>query len=122
MLLGLLVIGVASYFYIGAGLGSGPRDGLMVALTKKTGWSVRAIRNGIELVALLVGYLLGGHVGIGTPVMALAIGYFVQFAFKLFNFQVAQVQHRFIDNDLALIRSWISSEQSKGTVSETKDS
>jgi uncharacterized membrane protein YczE len=56
MLLGMFVIGVASYFYISAGFGSGPRDGLMVALTKKTGKSVRFIRNSIELSVLAVGF------------------------------------------------------------------
>lgn len=104
MLLGLLVIGLATYFYLGVGRGSGPRDGLMVVLTKKTGKSVRLVRNSIELVALLLGYLMGGHVGIGTVVMALTTGYFVQFVFKIFNFQVDKVEHRFIDEDLRYLR------------------
>ncbi len=100
MLLGMFIIGIASIFYIGAGLGSGPRDGLMVALTKKTGKSVRFIRNTIEICVLVVGYLLGGFIGVGTLITALAIGYMVQFAFKLFKFEVGEVQHRFIDEDI----------------------
>ena len=99
MLLGMVVIGVASYFYISAELGSGPRDGLMIALTKKTGKSVRFIRNAIELSALIIGYLLGGFVGIGTLIMAIILGYIIQFTFKVFKFDVRRIRHRFIDQD-----------------------
>ncbi len=104
MLLGMAVIGVASYFYIGAALGSGPRDGLMIALTKKTSKSVRFIRNAIESSALIAGYLLGGYVGIGTLIMAIALGYIIQFTFKVLKFDVSSVQHRFIDDDLKLLK------------------
>lgn len=104
MLMGMFVIGVASFYYISAGLGSGPRDGLMVALTKKTGKSVRFIRNSIELTALFIGYFLGGHVGVGTVIMSLGIGYFMQFSFKIFKFDVAAVEHRFIDEDIKFLK------------------
>jgi uncharacterized protein len=103
LLLGMFIIGVGSCFYIGAGLGSGPRDGLMVALTKRTNKPVRFIRNCIELSVLALGFLLGGYAGIGTIIIALGIGYFVQFAFKLFKFDVSKVKHRFIDDDLRFI-------------------
>lgn len=96
MFLGMFIIGIASYFYIGAGLGSGPRDGLMIALTKKTNKSVRFIRNSIEISALLIGYLLGGYVGLGTLIMSVALGYTIQFVFKLFKFNINSVEHRFI--------------------------
>lgn len=104
LILGMFVIGIASIFYIGAGLGSGPRDGLMVALTKKTGKSVRFIRNAIEISVLTAGYLLGGFIGLGTLITALAIGYIVQFTFRLFHFDVTEIQHRFIDDDVKLLR------------------
>lgn len=104
MILGMFVIGVGSYFYIGAGLGSGPRDGIMVALTKRSKKSVRFIRNGVELSALAIGYLLGGTVGIGTLIMVVGLGYFVQFAFKLFKFDVRKVNHRFIEDYIKIIR------------------
>ena len=107
MALGMFVIGIASIFYIGAGLGSGPRDGLMVALTKKTGKSVRFIRNSIELSVLGAGYLLGGFIGVGTLITALSIGYIVQFVFKLFHFEVSAVQHRFIDDDVKFLYNMI---------------
>jgi uncharacterized membrane protein YczE len=100
MLLGMFTIGIASYFYISAGLGSGPRDGLMIALTKRTSKSVRFLRNCIEFTVLVIGYILGGSVGIGTVIMALTAGYFVQFAFKIFKFNVKETKHRFIDEDI----------------------
>ncbi|MGE5676889.1 MAG: YczE/YyaS/YitT family protein [Pseudomonadota bacterium] len=100
MFAGMMVIGIASYYYISAGLGSGPRDGLMVALTKRTTKSVRFIRNCIELCALAIGFFLGGSVGLGTLIMALSTGYFVQFAFKLFKYNVKETKHRFIDEDI----------------------
>lgn len=105
MLLGMFVIGIASYLYIGSGLGTGPRDGLMVALTKKTNKSVRFVRNSIETGVLIIGYLLGGFIGIGTLITALTVGHFVQFSFKIFNFDVQQVKHRFIDEDIKLLKS-----------------
>lgn len=104
MALGMFVIGVATYYYIGAGLGSGPRDGIMVALTKRTGKSVRFVRNSIEIAVLIVGYFLGGTVGLGTIITALSMGYFVQFAFKIFKFNVKEVKHRFIDEDIKSIK------------------
>lgn len=118
MLLGMLTIGMASYFYISAGLGSGPRDGLMVALTKKTSKSVRFLRNCIEFSVLAIGYFLGGSVGIGTIIMALTAGYFVQFAFKLFKFDVKETKHRFIDEDIKyLYESFFSKKAEKETES-----
>lgn len=71
---GTFLNGVATGAYIGAGLGPGPRDGLMTGLVKRTGGSVRVIRTGIELTVLAAGWVLGGTVGIGTIVYAVAIG------------------------------------------------
>ncbi len=108
MVLGMIVIGIASYFYIGAGLGSGPRDGLMIALTKKTSKSVRFVRNAIELSALIVGYLLGGYAGVGTLIMALTLGYIIQFAFKILKFDVSSIKHRFVDEDIKNLKAKLS--------------
>lgn len=73
MLSGVLLNGIATGAYIGAGFGPGPRDGLMVGLAAR-GHSIRVVRTGIELTVLLTGWLLGGAVGIGTVVYALGIG------------------------------------------------
>lgn len=75
---GILLNGVATGAYIGAGLGPGPRDGLMTGLVKRTGGSVRVIRTSIEITVLGAGWLLGGTVGIGTILYAVAIGPIVQ--------------------------------------------
>ena len=73
MLLGVALNGVATGAYIGARLGPGPRDGLMTGFAAR-GHSIRVVRTAIELSVLVVGYLLGGTVGVGTLVYALAIG------------------------------------------------
>ena len=78
MLSGILLNAVATSLYIGAGLGPGPRDGLMTGLAKR-GYSIRLVRTGIEVVILLAGWLLGGTVGIGTVLYALSIGPLVHF-------------------------------------------
>ena len=78
MLGGVLLCAVATAMYIGSQLGRGPRDGLMTGLVRRTGLSVRVVRTGIELTVVLLGWLLGGSVGVGTLVFALAIGPLVQ--------------------------------------------
>lgn len=80
MFLAALVInGLGGALYIGSQLGPGPRDGLMTGLHRRTGLSLRLVRTGIELTVLAVGWLLGGIVGIGTLIYAVAIGPLVQF-------------------------------------------
>jgi uncharacterized membrane protein YczE len=71
--LGVVLNGVATGMYIGAGLGPGPRDGLMTGIARR-GHSIRVVRTSIEVSVLVVGVLLGGTVGIGTVVYAVAIG------------------------------------------------
>ena len=77
MLGGVVIIAIGSGLYIGAGLGPGPRDGLMTGLARH-GISIRLARTGIEVFVLLAGVLLGGSIGIGTAVFALGIGPLVQ--------------------------------------------
>jgi len=71
---GVVLNGVATAAYIGARFGPGPRDGLMTGLVRTTGQSVRLVRTTIELSVLGTGWLLGGTVGIGTVLYAVAIG------------------------------------------------
>lgn len=78
LLLGVVLNGVATGLYIGAGLGPGPRDGLMTGLARR-GHSIRLVRTLIELTVLGTGWLLGGTIGIGTVVYALGIGPLAQF-------------------------------------------
>lgn len=71
---GIVLTGVASGCYIGAGLGAGPRDGLMTGIVRRTGWPVKWVRTAIELAVVAVGWSLGGSVGLGTIAYALTIG------------------------------------------------
>jgi uncharacterized membrane protein YczE len=71
---GVLLNGVATGMYIGAGLGPGPRDGLMTGLARISGRSLRLVRAGLEATVLALGWLLGGSVGVGTVVYLVAIG------------------------------------------------
>jgi len=71
---GIVLNAVATAVYVGTRLGPGPRDGLMTGLHARTGWSVRLVRTGIEVVVLACGWLLGGTVGVGTVLYALSIG------------------------------------------------
>jgi uncharacterized membrane protein YczE len=71
---GVALNGFATATYVGARLGPGARDGLMTGLAARTGWSVRLVRTGIEVTVVAVGWLLGGTVGVGTVLYALAIG------------------------------------------------
>lgn len=83
MVAAVVLNAVSTVLYIGAGLGPGPRDGLMTGLVSRTGRSVRLVRTTIEVTVLTVGWLLGGTVGIGTVVYAFGIGPLVQLFVKL---------------------------------------
>jgi uncharacterized membrane protein YczE len=71
--LGILFNGVATGLYIGAGMGPGPRDGLMTGIAAR-GHTIRLVRTGLEVTVLLIGWVLGGNVGVGTVAYALLIG------------------------------------------------
>ena len=71
---GVVLCGLASAMYIGAQLGRGPRDGLMTGLHRRTGVSLRLVRTGLEVTVVLAGLALGGVLGLGTVLYALAIG------------------------------------------------
>lgn len=78
------LLGLASGFYIGAGLGPGPRDGLMTALNRR-GLTLSTARTVVELTALAVGWVLGGQVGIGTVYFGLTVGWFVRLFINRFR-------------------------------------
>jgi uncharacterized membrane protein YczE len=71
---GVALCAFATALYIGAQFGRGPRDGLMTGLARRTGWSLRLVRTGLEVTVVLLGLLLGGVLGLGTVLYALAIG------------------------------------------------
>ncbi|UWX63970.1 membrane protein YczE [Deinococcus rubellus] len=87
---GVLLNALATAAYIGAGLGPGPRDGLMTGLVRRTGRPVGWVRTSIEVTVLAVGWLLGGSVGLGTLAYALMIGPLVQVLLPLLTVPEAQ--------------------------------
>jgi uncharacterized membrane protein YczE len=93
LFLGILILAIGIYTYISVGFGAGPRDGLMVGLVKKTKYSVGLIRNVIEVTALILGYLMGGTVGVGTIVTAIFIGYAIQAVFYLKKYNPKETDH-----------------------------
>jgi|LGOV01.1.fsa_nt_gb uncharacterized membrane protein YczE len=101
---GMLLMGVSSFLYLSAGLGSGPRDGVMVMLVKKTGRSVALIKGVIECTALIIGYLMGGKVGMGTLYCSLSVGFYYQMAYRMCKFNVKDNNHRFIDDDIEVLK------------------
>jgi uncharacterized membrane protein YczE len=81
----VVMAGLATGMYIGAGLGSGPRDGLMLGISAHTGWTPGRVRTMIEVAVLAAGWLLGGTVGVGTLMFTLGIGPAVQWGLRLFG-------------------------------------
>lgn len=73
-IVGVVILGYGIALYVSANLGAGPRDGLMLLIVEKTGWSITLVRNGIEFTVFFFGWLLGGPVGVGTVVIALFLG------------------------------------------------
>jgi uncharacterized protein len=71
---GIALIGLGSGLYLTTNLGPGPRDGWMTGVHRKTGWPIYGVRLGIEVIVVIIGWLLGGTVGIGTVLFALLIG------------------------------------------------
>lgn len=94
LLLGQAVICFASFFYIGAGLGCGPRDALMVALGKRMNkLPIGLVRGLLEGSVLLIGWLMGAKVGIGTVIAVFGIGTIMEYTFRLLHFDVKAVRH-----------------------------
>ncbi|MDO9455432.1 YitT family protein [Nocardioides sp.] len=89
MVVGVLLCGAASALYIGAQLGRGPRDGLMTGLARRTGQPIGLVRTGLEVAVVLVGLALGGVLGLGTVLYALAIGPVTQLLLPFFLVDVS---------------------------------
>jgi uncharacterized membrane protein YczE len=83
MVAGVLIIGIGTGFYIGAGMGAGPRDSLMLVVARRSGVRIGVTRAAIEVAVTLVGFALGGTVGIGTLAFAFGVGPAVELSFWL---------------------------------------
>jgi uncharacterized membrane protein YczE len=105
MLGGLFVIAFASFFYMGAGYGAGPRDSLMVMMAQRTGRSIGLCRVVVESSVLLAGCFLGGRTGVGTLISALGIGIALQVVFTLLRFNVQTVPQESFSESCTRLKS-----------------
>ncbi|CCI54818.1 MAG: YitT family protein [Tetrasphaera jenkinsii] len=85
---GIVANGLAGALYIGSQFGPGPRDGLMTGFARRTGRSIRLVRTSIEVTVLVLGWFLGGTVGLGTVLYAVLIGPIVQFFLPILTVRV----------------------------------
>lgn len=74
---GVLIIGLGVGIYVAPNMGAGPRDSVMILIVEKTGWTVKRVRTGIEIVVAIVGWMLGGPIGFGTVLIAVTLGQIV---------------------------------------------
>ncbi|CUR56529.1 conserved membrane hypothetical protein [metagenome] len=85
MVVGVVLCALATALYIGSQFGRGPRDGLMTGLARRTGWSLRLVRTGLEVTVVVLGLALGGGLGVGTILFALTIGPLAQLMLPWFT-------------------------------------
>ncbi len=86
MISGIIIFGISTTFYLSCYLGAGPRDGLMVGICLKYGWRVGVVRTSIEVIVCVLGFFLGGTVGISTVAFALCVGWIIQYTATLFQY------------------------------------
>ncbi|MGM7665868.1 YczE/YyaS/YitT family protein [Microbacterium sp. A93] len=88
--IGLLVLAAATGLYIGAHFGPGPRDGLMTGLHNRTGLPIWIVRTGLEIIVVVIGWSLGGNVGIGTLAFAVLVGPLCQYFMRIFAVRIEE--------------------------------
>ena len=104
LLAGMELLAVGTWMYMKSALGSGPRDALMVVLARKTGRSVGFCRAVVELIAIFVGWRLGGQVGIGTGITAVGVGTLFHLNFALLHFRAAELHQENLPETIRRIR------------------
>lgn len=108
LVLGLYIISLGSFFYIGSGYGAGPRDGLMIALARRIKLPIGVIRSIIELSATVAGWALGGMVGLGTVISGFMIGFCIQTTFRLLKFDPTKITHSTMRESFGELKSAIA--------------
>ncbi len=93
LVIGMFTFSFGIYFYISSGFSAGPRDSLMIALKRKTPFPVSVCRSLVELLALLMGWWLGGKIGVGTLIYVTCMGFSIQLVFQIANFKPTEVAH-----------------------------
>ena len=104
LLAGMELLALGTWMYMRSALGSGPRDALMVVLARKTGRSVGLCRATVELLAIFVGWRLGGQVGIGTVITGVGVGTLFNMNFALLHFRAADLHQENLPETLRRLR------------------
>lgn len=98
LVISLFLMAIGIFLYIGAGLGSGPRDSIMVLLATKTSLHSGTCKAIVDGVILILGFSLGGSVGVGTIITVFCLGFAIKIVFNFFKFDITSVEHlSFID-------------------------
>ena len=105
MIIGVFLAALATVLYLKPALGSGPRDGLMLAINKRSSKSVGTVRTIIELSVLFIGWILGGSVGIGTIISGVGLGYAIEIGFKISHMDSKTLVHKNIYDSIKLLRN-----------------
>lgn len=104
MLIGMLLMGIGQYVYISSGQGCGPRDAMLVGIGKRLHWLPIGLVQIIVLgMVVLVSYLLGGPIGIGTLISIVGVGSMMQLVFHVVHFEPRDVVHK---NIFEFVKSW----------------
>lgn len=103
--IGFIIIALASYYYMKSGFSAGPRDSAMVGVNRLTGLPIGVCRAGIEILVTILGYILGGHVGVGTVLSAFVAGFVIQTVFDLLKFDPKTVKHETFKDTLEALRA-----------------
>ena len=104
LLIGLELLVLGTWMYMKSALGAGPRDALMVALARKTCRSVGLCRGSVEIIVIIVGFLLGWQVGIGTIISAVGLGSLFNINFHLLHFRAAELHQENVAETLRHLR------------------
>ncbi|MBR5559510.1 MAG: hypothetical protein IKU72_04625 [Oscillospiraceae bacterium] len=94
MVAGMFTVAVGQLIYISTGLGCGPRDSFVIGVGKRLSrWPIGLVQNGVLMIVLLIGWLLGGPVGLGTLLSVVGLGATMQLVFRIAKFEPRKVQH-----------------------------
>lgn len=94
LVIGMVILSVGIFFYLGCGLGAGPRDGLMLGLMKKLNKPVSVIKTVIEVSVTIIGVVLGGPLGVGTIIIAFTFGFCLEMTFKIGKKNAKEIEQR----------------------------
>lgn len=121
MLAGQALLALGTYYYMAAAMGAGPRDALMVAVSRPLHIAPGLCRSALEVLAVLLGWRMGAKVGVGTVLSALTIGFFLQGVFSLFHYDPKTVHHASFPELWTALRGWVSTRHAEPEEAESAD-